>query len=530
MNISPIPSWVRLFAGAQGSATVEFVDSGRQPHAALAGALADAGEKKFASSSDCPAVAAVLTNDRPSVELFLACTRMGVRLVSLPLLAARSDPGDYVSFVRGVLRAEGIGHVIARNDLASLIRSLGQPAFDVAGANFGEIGPARDAFELVQFSSGSTADPKGILLSDKTLGTNVAAILERTHPTPGDTAVSWLPISHDMGLVGILVSGIAAANPVFAGESRVVLTPTELFVRAPANWSQMIQEYGASFSASPDFGLRLALLSRRSATPDLRSLRNLIVGGETVRASTLRAFADRFPIDPRAICPAYGMAELGLAASISSHELPWTEKELSTSSLTERHLRPAADGEHTTTLVSCGPALSGYRIRQVTGHVDEVGELVVSAPSLGRTARDNASLRDENGDFRTGDLGFVRGGEVYVCGRIGDYISSSGRNIYTPAIERAVAEIPSMKRARVVCLSLPDGTWGIAVEAAIGGVAAAEREGVVRAAALSVSGVSPDEVRVVPRHTIPLTPSGKIRRQEAMSRWLDGRMARLGGT
>jgi fatty-acyl-CoA synthase len=255
-------------------------------------------------------------------------------------------------------------------------------------------------------------------------------------------------------------------------------------------------------------------------------LRVAIVGGEVVRADTLAAFTDAFHhhgLRPQAICPAYGMAEVGLAVTMTRPEERWRERRVCASALADERLLVPEPSAPVTTLVANGPPLVGYGVRCEAG-ADATGPLRVKAPSIGADGTTGAALAAPDGWYDTGDTGFITDGSIYVCGRRGDYLTAHARNIYAPAVEQAVGEVPGIRPGRVTAVSMPTGEWAIVAEpAALGCLSPAEErrlESDIQRAAVTATGARADKVQVVERGTLPLTSSGKLQRAEVRARLL----------
>lgn len=183
--------------------------------------LADRGSQSFAPSGADPALGLLMTNDEVTVSLLLGAVLGGVRVVSLPLPPRAADPLHYAASLRRACAARGVSRVVARDDAAALLDAVGVPVLphrQVGSAPLAAPGP--EGFDLVQHSSGSTGRPKAIRLGDDDLGANVTAMLDAVRPEPGDVAVSWLPLSHDLGLVGMLLTCLAAGDPGLVGRGR----------------------------------------------------------------------------------------------------------------------------------------------------------------------------------------------------------------------------------------------------------------------------------------------------------------------
>jgi fatty-acyl-CoA synthase len=341
--------------------------------------------------------------------------------------------------------------------------------------------------------------------------------------------VSWLPLSHDMGLVGTLLVSIAATSPSWADTGLVVLLDPTAFLRRPALWLEAIDRWGGTFTAAPNFGYQMA--TRRPASVDLSRIRCAIVGGEITRADTLESFVACYRdcgLDALALCPAYGMAELGLAATMTPPDEHWRNRSLSTAALADGMIGAAVADEPATFLVASGRPLPGYELR-CDADDDSTGQIAVRGPSIGVDGRTGDGLADDHGWYHAGDAGFVDDGWLYVCGRTDDYLVTHGRNIYAPAAEAAVGELDGVRNGRVTAVGLPNGDWVIVAEPS--GPApevAADRDALrreIRRAAVRLTTAQPDDVILVARGTLPLTASGKLQRSEVRRRLLTDDLA-----
>jgi fatty-acyl-CoA synthase len=395
--------------------------------------------------------------------------------------------------------------------------------------------PSLDDLVFVQFTSGSTSTPKGVALSHRNLAANVEAIngLAGLGTMPNDSAVSWLPLHHDMGLVGM------ALGPLYAARPAVLLTP-QAFVKRPAEWLKAISRYRATVSFAPNFAYDLAV--RRVKDRDLEDLdlscwRIAGCGAEPIHAPTLEAFAERFaPVGFRAtsFLPCYGLAEHALAAAFPPRErLPRVEY-ISADDLTERRVAtPAPAGGASVALVSCGRALPGHEIRVVGDdgrpvREREVGEITLRGPSvMVGYYRDRAATAEaiRNGWLYTGDLGYVSGGELFVCGRAKDIIIVNGRKYHPQDLEWAAGEVAGVRRGRVVAFGTvergaPDRVV-IVVEPS-GTVAGGVLADAIRRRVGDLFGLYVDEVVPVPSGTIGRTTSGKVQRAATKARYERG--------
>lgn len=466
---------------------------------------------------------ALLTNDRQSVALVLGAILSGIRLVSVPLPPRSPDLDRYGRFLRAICSNAGVGSIVADPEVAVLLGSIGIDAGPLtAGAGGGE---ATDGFALHQFSSGSTAAPKDIALSGADLATNVVATLAAVAPRAGDTTVSWLPLSHDMGLVGMLLASTVATSDRWVGPGNIVLLRPEDFLRAPTIWTDAISHWRGTFTASPDFGYRLAARDPRSAGDrDLSSLRCAIVGGEVVRDETLTTFAAAHAsagLSELALCPAYGLAEVGLAVTMTPPDRRWEAVDVSRDALAGGRAIPAAPDGARQRLVASGDPLPGYEVR--TGTIGgDVLPLEVRGPSVGRDGRTGASFGAADGWLTTGDVGCTGPGGLFVCGRDDDYVVVHGRNLYAPAVEQAVGSVPGVRAGRVAVVSEAGGRWLVAVEPDPGpaGRDPSTLRRAVLAAVVDEVSARPSEVAVLTPGALPMTSSGKLQRHELRRRWV----------
>jgi fatty-acyl-CoA synthase len=477
----------------------------------------------------------LMTNDRPTVELLLGAVAAGARIVSLPVPSRSADPEIYLEFIRAACEAQGATEIVVCDQYAELVSLSGVAARPHAELSSRPVAaPSGRGFELVQYSSGSTSQPKAVLLEERELCSNIAAIIETLAPQPGDCTVSWLPLSHDMGLVGMLLTSIAAASPAWVGPGDIVLLDPTDFLRNPGLWLDAMSEFRCTFTAAPDFGFRLCLEQPRPGTHDLSSVRCAIVGGEPVRAATLRSFAERFAASrfPEvAFCPAYGMAEIGLAASLTPVRSLWRSLELQSVPLADHQVvrsdGTGGGGTRITELVSCGLPVPGYQIR-CEAPPGEVGPILIHGPSIGRDGLTGASYADGSGWLRTGDLGTMDDGALFVTGRTDDYITTNGRTTFAPPIEDALGSLDGIRAGRVALLGLPSGDWIAVAELADGGRLSPDEQARLRRdinrTIVSFAGAHPTDIVLIKKGHLPMTSSGKLQRRETRRRYVAGEL------
>jgi acyl-CoA synthetase (AMP-forming)/AMP-acid ligase II len=386
-----------------------------------------------------------------------------------------------------------------------------------------------DAVAFIQFSSGTTGEPRPVLLTHRAVCANVRAILGAilaAHPeTPGrpHVCVSWLPLYHDMGLVGAVLS--ALAHP-----GSLVLIPPELFLARPALWLRAISRHRGTISPAPNFAYALCAERVPEAELDGLDLGSWCVamnGAEPVTPSSLDAFLKRFArcgLRAEVLAPVYGLAEATLAVTFSELGRPFERERFDRDALyRDGRARVAVDGHE---LVGVGRPLPGFAVRIASESGaslpdGRVGEVQVSGPSLmrgydGLPEATAAAIRD--GWLATGDLGFLHAGSLYLCARAKDVIVLRGRNHPPHDVEQAASEVAGVRTGCVVAVGLaPDGGQGeelfVFAERARGD-RSLDLEERVRSRVISRTGLVPAAVRVLPAGALPRTSSGKLRRAE----------------
>jgi acyl carrier protein len=393
---------------------------------------------------------------------------------------------------------------------------------------------------LLQYTSGSTGDPKGVVLSHANLLANIRAMGQAGDIQPTDVFVSWLPLYHDMGLIGSWLLSLYFGIPF------VVMSPLAFLTR-PARWLWAIHEHGGTVSGGPNFGYELCLRridDRDLDGLDLRSWRLAFNGAEPVSPSTVTRFAERFAdvgLRPGAITPVYGLAESSVALTV-----PPLERGVSIDRVAREPLArsgravPAADDDTTAArFVACGRALPAHEVRitdragRTLGEREE-GRVEFRGPSatVGYYRNRAATRRLFDGDWLdSGDLGYLAGGELYLTGRVKDVIIRAGRNLHPAELEEAVGAIPGVRRGCVAVFPTTDpavGTERLVVLAETRLTGAEEQTRLRRAvneAVTDLVGVPPDEVVLAPPGVVPKTSSGKIRRSEVRERYERGQLS-----
>jgi fatty-acyl-CoA synthase len=394
--------------------------------------------------------------------------------------------------------------------------------------------PAPGDIAFIQFTSGSTATPKGVIVTQRNLTSNIAAFADALGGGIDDVAVSWLPLYHDMGLVGM------ALGAMYVGANAVLLTP-EAFVKRPIEWLRAISRHRGTVSFAPNFAYDLAVRRVKDADLadlDLSSWRVAGCGAEPIHASTLAAFAERFRASgfrATSFLPGYGLAEVVLAATLSPRGRELCVERLVASDVSARRLATPANGSaaETVSVVACGAPLPGHGL-QIIGEdgrpVPErhIGEIVLSGPSVSPGYYNDAdttarTIRD--GRLFTGDLGYLSKGELFVCGRVKDLIIVNGRKYHPQDLEWGVADLAGIRRGRVVAFGTTSGAGPdrtVVVAEPSGTVPAGELTDAIRRRIVDVCGLIVDDVVLVPSGTVARTTSGKVRRSETKLQYLNG--------
>ena len=386
-----------------------------------------------------------------------------------------------------------------------------------------------DDLALLQYTSGSTGRPKGVMLTHYNLLANIRATGRSLAVRSDDIAVSWLPLYHDMGLIGTWLGSMYFAVPA------VIMSPLTFLTR-PEQWLWAIDRHRATISAAPNFAFELCVrkISDEAIRGlDLGSLRWVMNGAEPVSPATIRRFTERFgPYGFRAdaMAPVYGMAENSLAVTVPGEPRPPRIDRVRQDEMTSRAAAIPADGESGATLefVACGQPLRGHEVRVVDTKGRELpdrrqGRLQFRGPSA-----TNGYFRDEeatqallDGDWRnSGDLGYVAEGDVFVTGRSKDIIIRAGRNIYPHQVEEAVGQVEGIRKGCVALFGSADassGTEQLVLVAETRETAADRLEEIrdrVRATTAEILESPVDQVVLSPPRTVPKTSSGKIRRSE----------------
>jgi fatty-acyl-CoA synthase len=392
---------------------------------------------------------------------------------------------------------------------------------------------ATDDVALIQFSSGTTHDPKPVALTHKNLLYNFAALADyfASEGTPDPVGVTWLPLYHDMGLIGNLLTAFYVPVPM-------VLLPPELFLAVPGAWLRAISRHRGTYTAAPNFAFSLCLKRIRDdelAGVDLSSWRLCLNGAEMISAEVQRRFSERFGrcgFDPSAFAPCYGLAEASLAVTFKP-----ANSAVKTTGARAENLAPGDVVEQGgKELVSLGRPLAGVEV-EIRGNdsravsSDRVGRIFVRGPSVmggyfGRTDLTDQVLHD--GWLDSGDLGFLHEGELFVCGRSKETVIIRGANHAPQDFEAALDGLPGVRTGCAVavgCIAVDAGDEALAmlVETTPGAPSSLAND--VAARVLERTGIAVEQVELLAPGTLPRTSSGKLRRLEARAQWLAGTLS-----
>jgi fatty-acyl-CoA synthase len=426
-------------------------------------------------------------------------------------------------------RVASLRHVMVASDLVRRAAPVPMP------------GMREDDAALIQYTSGSTGAPKGVLLSHANLLANIRAIGEAIAIGPEDTAVSWLPLYHDMGLIGSWLGALYFGIPI------VIMSPLA-FLSRPARWLWALHAHHGTLSAAPNFAFDLCV--RKVADEeiqglDLRAWRLALNGSEAVSADTIDRFTRRFArfgFRPEAMCPVYGLAEASVALTIPVPGVGPRVDTIARESFQQRGEALAVPPDHPSRLrfVGCGRPLPRHELRIVNKAGQPVGERVEGriefrgpsvTPGYFRNPRaTHAALHD--GWMDSGDLGYWAGEELFVTGRQKDMIKRTGRNLYPQEVEEIVGAIPGIRKGCVAAFGVHDpaiGTERLVViaesrETDPGRRSALQAEVLDRVVA--VLGIPADTVLIGDPGSVLKTSSGKIRRSATKNAYLSGALAR----
>ncbi len=500
-------------------------------------------------------VAVIAETGSEFMAVFFGCQYAGLIPCPMPYTMYIGGKEAYIERVTGMLRAAAACAVVTSTDLAGHIRAGAEgagvdkvlthealQALPESLARLKAFGP--DEVAYIQYSSGSTSDPKGVLISQAAIMANTQGILrDGLRVTKKDRAFSWLPLYHDMGLVGFCLSPMM-------GQVTVDYISTPSFARRPALWLRLMSENKSTVSYSPSFGYDLAArrINGEAVTLDLSNWRAAGIGGDMVRADILKYFGEALAVagfDQKAFMPSYGMAESTLAVSFSDVSNPIRIDTIDKAAYkgTGRAVpaEPSQSPDTVRSFVVCGRILPGHEmaVRDDRGQVlkdREIGHVFVKGPSLMSGYYHNTEATDAvisaDGYLDTGDMGYMLDGEIVITGRAKDLILHNGRNIWPQDIEWAAEQVEPLKSGDVAAFAVEgdDGDDEVVVLVQCRAASAVEIEKLRREVSAVVhhsAGVE-CEIVLVPPKSLPFTSSGKLSRAGAKQKYLSGELLAIG--
>ena len=473
------------------------------------------------------------------VELFFACRYAGLVPFAMPIPVNLGSHAVYVQQIRGILHGSKASVALSSVDYINFLREASE---GVQGLQWigtpGELGelPALDVtpkpnhpddIAYLQFTSGSTRAPRGVIITERALMSNLQGIVRSgLEIRPNDRCASWLPFYHDMGLVGMMMAPMAS-------QVSVDYLATRDFAVRPLQWLKLISRNRSTVAFSQPFGLKLCTLRVRESDLeglDLSCWRAAGVGAEMIRPETLRNFAEKFAsagFNASAFLPCYGLAESTLAVTFSKIGEGFKSLQIDAAMLVERKMavRLQADGRKFNEFVNCGRAIPGHTVKVIDDEGQELsdlklGSVLVSGGSIMtgyfNNPEDTQRTLQPGPWLDTGDLGFLFEGDLFVTGRRIDVIIVNGRNIRAQDIEELAEQQPEVRAREASAFGVTDAndstTIVLVIECRLTSVP--DRQSLINRLQRIVYmafGVN-CLVELVPPHTLPRTSSGKLSR------------------
>ena len=540
---------VLLWRGEDDEQTITYAELDREARVMAAGLIEHGltpGER----------VAIMLPTEAAFFEAFFGVLFAGGIPVPLYPPFRRAQVEDHLRRQAGILRNAGASLLI----IGSEIRNVGQlmlglcedlrcvetvQALSRAGSIEQIVPAGPETIALIQYTSGSTGDPKGVVLTHANLLANIRAMGEALDASSADVFVSWLPLYHDMGLIGAWLGTLHYGVPT-------IIMPPLAFLADPGRWLRAMGRHRATLSAAPNFAFELCCKNVRDEDIkglDLSSIKMLVNGAEPVSPATIERFTARFAklgFQPEALAPVYGLAE---------NSVGLTFPPIGRGPIVDKVQRPAlsrdgdakmADPGDATALqfVACGRPIEGHEVRIVDEASAELperteGRLQFKGPSAtrGYFRNDEKTKALFDGEWlESGDRAYIASGDVFITGRIKDMIIKAGRNIYPHELEELVGGVDGVRKGCVA--AFPSKSGGADTERLVLLVETrltepdaidALRSRIVEVAKMQLD-IAPDEVVLAPPHTVPKTSSGKLRRSAARTRYESGLLSEKGST
>ena len=543
---SVFPGKSYVFQDMNGAETEYTFPQMEQDTATRAAALQSMGLKKG------DRLGLIVIEPEDFVLTFFAAVRVGIVPVPMypPLSFGSLDA--YADRTARILTACGAKALVASARLKNILFSQVDkvpslerfiPAEDLNAPGGEPVYPeiTEDDICFLQYTSGSTSEPKGVVVTHKSLVANCRGIILEgleLDPEKGDKGISWLPLYHDMGLIGFVIAPVLHGIPV-------VFIPTVRFIRRPSAWLDAVHRHRGTATFAPNFAYALAMKRVKKSQMeewDLSCLKVCGCGAEPIQGETLRAFTklfhDHCDMPLTSVLPAYGMAEATLAMSFKPINDEFKTHFVNADPFENGGTVEAPEvGKPFLEHVSCGTPFKGHRVVAMDTDCNvlpegQEGELCFSGPSVTPGYWQNpeaTAAAYKDGWLHTGDLGYIHNGEVYVTGRLKDLIILNGRNLHPQSIEWEVAEIEGVRRGNVVAFDRPGATSGELVVALE--TRAQDQENLIAAVRTRLQkemGLTVQDVVCLVPGTLPKTSSGKLQRRKARQQYLGGTLGKEG--
>src|SRR5919106_4043482 len=538
---------VLIWHGEDEEQTISYAELDRESRTVAAGLI-----ERGLSPGD--RVAIMLPTEAAFFEAFFGVLYAGGVPVPVYPPFRQAQVEDHLRRQATILRNAGSSLLI----IGSEIRALGQLMLGLAedlrhvetvkelsraGAIEQPLPAGPGTIALIQYTSGSTGDPKGVVLTHANLLANIRAMGEAVAASSSDVFVSWLPLYHDMGLIGAWLGALHYGVPT-------IIMPPLAFLADPGRWLRAIGRHRATLSAAPNFAYELCCKNVHDEDIgglDLSSLKMIMNGAEPVSPATIARFTARFAkfgFPPKAMAPVYGLAENSVGLTFPPVGRGPIVDRVERSALSRKgQARTAQPGDATVLeFVACGRPIAGHEVRIVDEAGVELperteGRLQFKGPSATRGYFRNEAKTKALFDgewLESGDRAYIAGGDVFITGRMKDMIFKAGRNIYPHELEELVGGVEGVRKG---CVAAFPSTLGSAeterlvllVETRLTAPSDIEalRSRIIESATTQL-GMAPDEVVLAPPHTVPKTSSGKLRRSAARSLYESGSLSKKG--